>query len=326
MASFGCDETSYWEVIPFYSLNLLCLLIGCSVSIYCICHILFNKNSQIQKISSGIKTIYIVTTTSLVTQICFINCVIIRYYICPSTRLNKNSIYFTYIALSAGFWFLSFIFVEILFVFRFIHAFKNSILEVSSKVILTLKLLIYTQVFLLFVDTFLTVIYIGGFFRNINIPSDRLWFVSSGTIIILYIIGAVIATYQFLKHLKLLFNLMTQTSQISKNIVLQKRIYNLAWRIFLCCTFSILSSFITIFITTLMFITVKYGENGLVWTIINFDATLNVFLLMLQWQFAHNIYNKSCGICQKYCSNRCVGFDTTLMTQHQSDQRAQTSP
>ena len=294
MSGYGCDDLAYSAVIPPYFANGVCVLAGGCFTVYTIYALLFHNFSS--KLAKTVRALQIVTLLSLFLAICLTCITVYRYYQCPSNRLNDNSNYTRFLAVSGVFRYLALFMIEISFLDQFIRGFKDSIIEIPSTTIFRLKSMVIIQLILLIAASMSM-----GLFPLASYLLILL-------IILLYIITTLIIILQFIKYLKIFVRLFKNSSKYQ---VKQQLIYNVAKRKFLCHLNCIISTLIITIIVVVILTIINRGleiNTGLYnWTLFNIDNFINVIFLMFQWPFSTNIYNKFCLNCQIY--QKCLKLD-----------------
>ena len=303
MSGFGCDEITYGYVVPLIMMNISVCIVIWFIFIYSMCQV-YRSDLKI-----NVKIIAIITAITLVMVSTGSSICVIRFFVCPTNRLD-NDFYLSSVIVTSLETVLALIMLQMLFTVRFIDAFVDSLLEVSNR----LKYTLYTFSFIETTFFILFVIFSAIFTFSDNAMSlhIRISLICNYSMLLAYLIHFVILMKNFIIKLKQ-FAALCSDSHAQQT---RKHIYCLVNRLFVCWVFAftitvifyICFGLLRFVFSKLDDISQEYTFTPLVFTMANIDACVNLFVLILQFDFATRIYFKVCSKCDKHmklCCDRC---------------------
>ena len=310
MPAFGCDDLPYYVVIPFVSVNALCVLFNLIQIAFVFTHFFSQKCATDGKDGFNKKLGFVSTMATiflLITSI-LLFCLVILFQLCPSNRTNGP---YWMVALATPIFILaSYVSISASFFYRVVLAFKNSIADIKNK---HNKLHKFISI-LITVESILLIVFAAAqvTWSQASVKTQKIVFyvcyITQMVVMWVHIILVIFLIKYFVKQLKYMFAFFANGD---KNVnhhtndgisIVARKLINTATKAYASYVFIIISTatgilFAAIFIPLSTFKTNK-GNNNVIYTIaicsfytvMNIDSVINTLCLSLQWPFSSRLY------------------------------------
>ena len=315
MSGFGCDNIPYAVVVSCFLWNGF-LLLGNVGLLLAAC----NYSRKEATLKTAIKVTCTFTYLFLVLTSIGCNSILTQYLVCPSQRANSLfyviSVLITILAIPS-----SLVLLQILFTFRFITSFEDSMLTVSKTLKFTLYLLctieIITTCLMPFCGIMAVIYYDAHGINNDNYQAYNFILATLFAIlIVMYLIHLIILGINFclkMKQFARINNAVDNNNDDNYNAIV-----NLTSKLFSCWLFAFVSTLCVNLLITILFLTNindtnrhnRYiGTSLLSFSMVNLDSFVNGLALAMQFPFGSILYTKLCCNCDKNIK-RCFHSST----------------
>ena len=322
MSAFGCDKLPYYVVIPFLSINALCVLVNVILIAFVFtrfcCGKCAGKNNDGFNKKIGVVSTIAMISLNVTSIILF--CLVFIFVSCPSKRTN-GSLYLTLAFIAPIFILSGYVSISASFFYRVVLAFKGSIVDIKNKNNKLHKIISI----LMAVESILIIIFgaaaiIGLYLQVSNKLQKNLFYicyVSEMIVVLTHVVLVMFLIKLFVKQLKHMFAFFSSTNNNVNGTCINhssdnsndgiarvsRKLINTATKAYASYVFTIISTvvcwvFAIIFIPLSGFKPNDADSNKVIhaisiclfYTLANIDSMINILCLSLQWPFSSNLY------------------------------------
>ena len=301
--SFGCDDLSFFVVIPAFTINIIASIVNVTI-FFASCYFMYVADSKIKK---TLKIIFVALEFAYVIGNVSSTIRVFAYAICPSTRYSltttESIIYWQMTKVYIVGYQLGLILLYYLFVFRAIHAFQDTIFEFSKSNKILLHLLGFSMILPLLLADIL-IIFVGEFGTN------QIANVSFNLGYAMFVVGSIVVLFMFVNkfnnYRSWVISNKSNGSNTPTSVSRQDKIgLNLLLKILVCCGVATGTTIMSRVFFYFFFIIDNDYYPLIYFVLISIDIAANGLLIFLQWSFSDKLYNKWCGKCDTALKHPC---------------------